>query len=188
MTGLDGDVLADYERIVGAVRAEMRVRGLSAVAVAARVGVHPSTVTKWLHGRLTPSVEHLLELAAVVGLRVVVEAPSAVVGSSVEARPSQVGAAGEIARLARRLRARREVCRRTQESVAESLHVTEATVQRWESGRRIPETVALLRWARTLNLSVRVCAGGWEVAGRRVAAGPRPGSTAARRARAGIHY
>jgi transcriptional regulator with XRE-family HTH domain len=106
---------------------------LSPVDVAARVGVHPTTVLRWERGERLPGPTHLTALAGALGLETVE------VARFFDAFRSRTSSARPTTLPARSLRTLRHHAQVPATRIAETVGVPPATVYNWEAGRaRLP--------------------------------------------------
>lgn len=125
--------------------------------LAERLGVAVSTLNDWEAGRDAPTLLNLIRWARVFNLRVAIcnaDGDYPLTESAVDAdQPWDVRQARRLFRALAQIRTRLSM---TQLELATSLEVTDATVLRWEHGRRHPRLLVLLRWTRELGCVVQL--------------------------------
>lgn len=125
--------------------------------LAAHLGVAVSTLNDWEAGRDAPTLLNLIRWASVFDLRIAI--CNARGDYPLTESVADADQAWEVRQARRLFRALAEIRNRlsmTQLELAQSLEVTDATVLRWEHGRRHPRLLALLRWTRELGWVVQL--------------------------------
>ncbi|MEY9929896.1 transcriptional regulator with XRE-family HTH domain [Catenulispora sp. GP43] len=125
--------------------------------LAAHLGVAVSTLNDWEAGRDAPTLLHLIRWARVFNLRLTIcSADGDYPLTESVADAEQAWDVRQARRLFRTLTEIRNRLPMTQLELARRLEVTDATVLRWEHGRRHPRLLALLRWTRELGCVVQL--------------------------------
>lgn len=136
------------DRLGSQLKAWRRVHAVSIREMAGLVGCAPSTIVSWENGRV-PSPRWIVPLSEVMAT-----SPDAIrrlAGRDRVRRPERSGGP-----CTSRLAAARLSLGLSQREVAAAVHVSTATVSRWESGLRRPPEMLLASYAEALSTSVEV--------------------------------